>query len=107
MARHLRVDELRLVKALLEQLPPLRRPVAELHELLVEDMADGGMGSLRFVGKPNARMYSATPELTFFDTDGVWVSATVNLDADGDLFELDIFKGDFSPLNAIPKDLGV
>tara|TARA_R110001606_G_scaffold371109_1_gene527795 strand:+ start:376 stop:507 length:132 start_codon:yes stop_codon:yes gene_type:complete len=33
----------------------------------------------------------------------MWVSATLNVDQFGELFELDVFEGDFSPLREIPQ----
>lgn len=36
------------------------------------------------------------------DTDGIELSITLNLDRSGDLFEVDIWKVDFSPLLALP-----
>ncbi|TFV94864.1 hypothetical protein E4M00_17060 [Leifsonia flava] len=41
-------------------------------------------------------------ELRFVDGDGVPISAALNVDSDGNLFELDMFKGDGSPLIRIP-----
>lgn len=73
-----------------------------LEALDVEEMDDGGMGSLKFLSSRSARMAQQLSEVTFHDNDGVWVSATLNLDPEGLLFELDIFKGDFSPLIEIP-----
>ncbi len=70
---------------------------------LVEEMADGGMGSLLFVGSKD-RIYGSTlAEAEFRDDDGTPVIAAINLDSDGQLFELDIWKVDFSPLIRIPS----
>lgn len=75
-----------------------QRPVADL----VEEMRDGEMGSLRFSG-PEARRYGSTlAEAEFTDADGTPVSVALMLDEAGDLFELDIWKVDFSPLIRIP-----
>ena len=40
----------------------------------------------------------------FTDEDGVKVIASLNVDSDGHLFELDIWKTDFSPLLRIPAE---
>jgi hypothetical protein len=65
-------------------------------------MNDGGMGSLRlFPGGIDDTSRSFGRELVlaeFPDTDGVPVSVALNLDAQGSLYELDVWKVDFSPL---------
>lgn len=70
---------------------------------LVEQMDDGGMGSLRFVSDARDRhVGGALAGASFLDEDGVLVSVTLNVDQHGQLFELDIWKVDFSPLKRIP-----
>ncbi|QQO17442.1 hypothetical protein JJB99_15535 [Bradyrhizobium diazoefficiens] len=68
---------------------------------LVEDMNDGGMGSLRFVGSLDRRLGKCIGEAEFDDADGVLVSVALNVDQRGELFELDLWKVDFSPLQQI------
>lgn len=68
---------------------------------LVEDLNDGGMGSLRFVGSPDRRFGECVGEAEFDDADGVTVSVALNADQSGELFELDVWKVDFSPLQRI------
>ena len=41
-------------------------------------------------------------EISLLDVDGIMVSFSVNLGTDGELYELDAFKGDFSPLKKFP-----
>lgn len=41
-------------------------------------------------------------EFQFTDTDGVEVLASLNVDSDGNLFELDIWKTDFGKLITLP-----
>lgn len=94
--------EIGLVEALLADHPDHALSREQLRALDVEEMNDGGMGSLRFLSSRPTHMAQQLSEVTFHDTDGVWVSATLNLDPEGLLFELDIFKGDFSPLIEIP-----
>lgn len=69
--------------------------------LQVSDMDDGGMGSLKLYPKgilcENRRFGSAPAEIQFNDLDGIPVLATLNLDEEGNLFELDVWKVDFSP----------
>jgi len=69
-------------------------------------MDDGGMGSLElavFGGSPSKRGFGRkAAEYQFIDSDGVDVLVTLNLDADGRPFELDVWKTDFNPLVHIP-----
>ena len=99
-----------LEKALVEQLlqragqKVIRPPSLDCLE--VQEMSDGGMGSLYFVAptksRAERRFGGRVAELQFADTDGVPVLASLNVDKDGDLFELDIWKTDFSPVIKIP-----
>jgi len=43
-------------------------------------------------------------EHLFLDVDGVTVIASLNIDKDGNLFELDIWKTDYSPLIKYPDN---
>jgi hypothetical protein len=76
----------------------------DLATLLVEEMKDGGMGSLQFVNSSAGarRLGSAIGEAWFKDADGVPACAQLTSDQDGRLFELDVWKVDFSPLRRIP-----
>jgi hypothetical protein len=73
-------------------------------------MNDGEMGSLRICEDetPSAgrQFGSKVSEINFVDSDGIPVTAALLLDDDGKLFELDVFKADFSPLLAIPRTPG-
>lgn len=75
--------------------------------LKVMEMNDGGMGSLYFVSetklRTERRFGRILVEKTFEDTDGMGMSISLFLDTEGELFELDIWKFDFSPLNEIPS----
>lgn len=73
----------------------------DLDALCVQPMQDGGMGSLALM--PPGRSYGSSPaECHFFDSDGVVVSATLNLDTAGNPFEIDVLKADFSPTTKWP-----
>lgn len=76
---------------------------------LVEDMQDGGMGSIRFVapGEPEQSFGDAIAEAEYIDEDGVLVSITINVDQNENLFEVDFWKVDFSPLRRYPKPVDV
>ncbi len=97
---------------------------------IVEEMHDGGMGSLSFPldesgstqdkvmsnpGSAKDILAPHSPEITrrmgselvvgeFNDEDGVLVSFTLNLDQRGALFELDLWKTDFMPLKRLPSE---
>jgi hypothetical protein len=76
--------------------------------VLVEEMEDGGMGSLRFAkttdGNSTRRLGEVFAQGEFNDEDGVPVSFTINLDCDGQLFELDLWRVDFEPLKRFPPE---
>ena len=100
--RPLREAEAALLTAMLNAKGETFPLVAGLKDALVQDMNDGGMGSLRFVGPENRHLGAVPTEAIFRDEDGVVVSAAVVLDRAGALYELDIWKVDFSPLIRIP-----
>lgn len=70
--------------------------------LLVRPMNDGGMGSLYLFPKGEVsidrRFGKQVSEFQFKDQDGIEVIASLNVDNNGKLFELDIWKTDFSKL---------
>lgn len=104
-ARPLTDKEIKLITALVRESSKANEIVGSLSERLVQDMDDGGMGSLRFVYTDNRirRFGKKIADAEFNDEDGVPVSATMNVDDIGALFELDIWKGDFSPLKRYPE----
>jgi hypothetical protein len=75
-------------------------------KIIASPMDDGGMGSLKFFFKDTTdenRAYARTvSEYQYKDTDGIDVVISLNLDANNDLFELDIWKVDFSELLSLP-----
>lgn len=70
---------------------------------MVDDMLDGGMGSLRFSSDKTRSLGAAVAEADYVDTDGVPVSIVVNVDQNGHLFEFDIWKVNFLPLKCYPS----
>ena len=77
-------------------------------ELLVTPMNDGGMGSLTIypqnINEEKERyMGDCISEVMFKDKDGIEVIASLNTDNNGNLYELDIWKTNFTPLIEIPK----
>jgi hypothetical protein len=89
--------------ALIEKM--LAAKSATLSSTLVEDMQDGGMGSIRFLSpsKSSRQLGKAVARAEYMDEDGIPVSIVVNVDQDGELYEVDFWKVDFSPLRRYPK----
>jgi hypothetical protein len=103
-------DELRLVRELL-RIADYRDRDELLVRLRVEEMSDGGMGSLRLTldGERNLApsFVKQISAVQFIDTDGVAVIATLNGNERGEPFELDIWKTDFSRLLRISDEFAV
>lgn len=82
-------------------------PTEWLGTLMVAEMDDGGMGSLRLapegVDKPGRLFGASVAEFSFDDADGVKVWAALYVDKDGTPLEFDMWKVDFSPLVRIPE----
>jgi hypothetical protein len=98
-----RPDEVRLLGTLFHLSGMGEQRLAGLR---VRDMDDGGMGSLQLAERGHegdehlfGRELAA---VQFTDVDGVVVIATLYADTNGDPFELDVWKTDFSPLLRIP-----
>ena len=77
----------------------------DLSFLTVEPMPDGGMGSLRIISNSMAeqRLRESVAECWFKDIDGVPVVASLNLDQNGQPFEVDVWKIDYSELQRWPQ----
>ena len=80
----------------------LNPPFDWVNELLVSEMNDGNMGSLCLyppgITENNQRLFGQQiSEYIFKDTDNIDVIASLNLDKNGMLFELDIWKTNFNP----------
>ena len=77
--------------------------------LVVRPMNDGGMGSLYLF--PHGKIIEGrvlgeqVSDFQFMDIDGIEVIVSLNVDSDGNLFELDIWKTDFGKLIKFPCDL--
>lgn len=76
-----------------------------LFKAVIKEMNDGRMGSIRFIySDSKVRKFSKEiAEASILDVDNVLMSFTINIDEYGDLFELDVFKVDFSPMKQFPK----
>ncbi|MGU7771833.1 DUF6984 family protein [Burkholderia sp. MR1-5-21] len=103
--RRLRDDERVLLVALIAGGPKASDLLASLDDAVVEEMNDGGMRGVLFCrpdDKPR-HLGKQLVEKEFVDIDGVPVMVAVNLDDHGELYELDIWKVDFSPLKRFPS----
>ncbi len=70
----------------------------------VEEMNDGGMGSLKFVSDDDDRQLGELiAEVDFVDSDDIPVSVVLNSDNSGKLFELDVWKVNFDALISWPS----
>lgn len=98
-------DELRLIKFLIAE-SSIKLPNNWELQLTVKPMNDQGMGSLfLFLSNNNERKFGEQiSECSFIDNDGVKVIASLNVDQYGELFELDIWKVDYTPLIKLPDD---
>jgi hypothetical protein len=99
--RLLTQPERQLIEFLLHQAE--QRDVHDLSNALVHEMDDGGMGSLQFGASREGRLGHRVAEAEFVDDDGLPVFASLILDQSGSLYELDLWKVDFSPLKRIPE----
>lgn len=104
-ARALRDDERGVIEKLVKNTEQESKVLADLALWPVQDMPDGGMGSIKFQTprSKEALHGKQIAEGSFEDADGVPVSVTLSLDDEGELFELDVFKADGSPLVRYPE----
>jgi hypothetical protein len=102
-------QEQRLLDVLIARASEVNLPTDWRATLRVQPMKDGGMGSLHLF--PNGRSEEKrlfgrrVSEYQFADVDGTQVIASLNVDQVGRLFELDIWKTDFSPLICVPEHI--
>src|SRR5471030_1011171 len=101
--RSLRAEEATLIWSMLQAYKDSAALMRQLDIAMVEDMLDGGMGSLRFSSDETRSLGAVVAEADYIDTDGVPVSIVVNVDQKGKLFELDIWKVNFFSLECYPS----
>ena len=98
-------DELNLIELLINN-SSTKIPSEWKINLRVKDMDDGGMRGLYLFNNlnlKNRRIFGKSiSEYHFVDEDGVKVIVSLYLDELGNLFELDIWKTDFTPLKKFP-----
>lgn len=104
IVRKLKDEEIALIIWMIKDTPEGPVIIKQLNKINVEEMDDGGMGSLKVVVKgEDNRIYSRDlAKADLWDIDKVPLFISVNLDTDGNFFELDIFKADSSPLKRFP-----
>ncbi|OON69428.1 DUF6984 family protein [Hymenobacter sp. CRA2] len=101
--RALNLPELGLLIYLLRDKPGAERLLAALHTVHVTEITPDGVGSLRFVNPmPERRLGESIATTQFLDEDGVPVLVALYLDREGELYELDCWKTDDSPVRRIP-----
>jgi hypothetical protein len=92
--RNLNSTEITIITKLLK----IAKLEIDVTQLLVNPMNDGGMRSLAIGENYDSRQLGEeVAEYMFKDIDGTPVSAALNIDQQGNLYELDIWKVDFSP----------
>lgn len=101
--RSLRVEEETLIRSMFRSHKDSAALMLQVDVAMVDEMLDGGMGSLRFSSDKTRSLGAAVAEADYVDTDGVPVSIVVNVDQNGQLFELDIWKVNFRPLKCYPS----
>ncbi|WP_437922110.1 DUF6984 family protein [Sphingobacterium sp. LRF_L2] len=103
MKRRFKEEEKALIHWLVRDTDKGENIIENLDNYLVNEMDDGGMGSLRVVGKSDRSFGRELAQGDFHDVDGVPVFISVILDVNDDFYDLDVFKGDFSPLKKFPE----
>jgi hypothetical protein len=105
--RSLSEHEKAIITAMLQNKNEFQYLLDSLDNVFVAEMDDGGMGSLQLVpnGLENVdrSMGKQVALGEFIDSDEVPVSVALNVDRQGGLYELDIWKVDFSPLLSWPS----
>jgi hypothetical protein len=103
--RQLRKEEYDLIAYMLRDKPEFESFIdKDLKDSMVEEMNDGGMGSLKFLSVSNVKsiMKDEVARIDLRDVDNIPLSITLNTNTDGEIYEMDVFKGDFSHLKKFP-----
>ena len=105
MARPLSSHERMVIKKMVSATDRADYFIEKIPFYRVENMNDGGMGSLKFINADGKECLVGENLIvaSFFDTDGVLVYVFIDLDERGEISELDVWKTDFSPLNSYPE----
>lgn len=70
---------------------------------MVKTLEDGEMGSISFDLKGTQQRETQITAGNFYDLDGTMVDFELTADKEGNLYELDLWKTDFSKLIALPE----
>lgn len=99
------IEETKLIIWMLRDTEEGADIIKTLNEIYVSEMRDGGMGSLKvsIEGVDERTFGRELVSVDLIDSDQVPLFISVNLDSNGNFFELEIFKGDFSALRKIPN----
>ena len=103
MERSLTIPEKNFLRELLRT---ISLPTENIDEIKVKPLNDEGMGSLFIISdkKEEDRKFEGVLfQQQFVDVDEVPILVTLHADQYGDLFELDIWKADFSPVIKYPQ----
>ncbi|HLF52990.1 DUF6984 family protein [Flavobacterium sp.] len=107
--RKLSEKEKKLLSVLIDK-SELKVTQNQLNNIMVREMDDGKMGSLILYPDSSTdynekRVFGKQiSDHSFEDSDGAKVIASLYIDKKGNLFELDIWKTDFSALISIPDN---
>ncbi|MBI3452642.1 MAG: hypothetical protein HY057_07420 [Rhodospirillales bacterium] len=103
--RRLHEDEKRLIRHILGDAAKGKGILARLDDYEVEEMNDGGMGSLRTAQaeKEKRRFGEVLAEAELTDSDGTPVIVSIIADSAGELYEIDMWRVDFLPLKRWPQ----
>ena len=102
--RKLRKEEIKLINLLLNKSDYDGN--YDLDNINVIDMEDGKMGSITFLREDEnieRFMKKTISEMTFKDEDGTPIIVSLNIDLEENLYELDIWKVDFTEVKKYPS----
>ena len=99
--RSLSANELELLKFMLSD-KEHEHLLNGVSSLWVTELTDGNMGSIRFVSLLNERQASCLEKAEFRDVEGSNINVAINVDQTGKLYEIDIWKYDFTPVIEFP-----
>lgn len=103
--RLLKLPELSLLLFLLRGVPRAEHLLRVLYRIEVTELDEAQTGSLRFISinqQAERRLGEKIASTRFLDEDGVPVFVALYLDQRGELYELDCWKVDDTPLRQIP-----
>ncbi|MEM0939410.1 MAG: hypothetical protein AAGI25_06425 [Bacteroidota bacterium] len=93
-------------KKLLTELIQISGKFYSIEEIEVSELKDDGMGSL-YLGSSNLKdkrfFGKRVAEAEYLDNDKIPIIVSLNVDQFDDLFELDIWKVDYSKVNKYPE----